>query len=225
MAILPFHLHFYITNGNIKSMESQLPKKQVSKRKKDGFHHGDLKNSAIAATTQLIAKKGSVEFTIREVAKVIGVSHVALFNHFDDKSAILAEVAKNGFRGLSHSMRTIKTGKNSVLACAEAYVEFGLDHPSEFRAMFHPSIKPFTRFPELLSFATESFEILKAEVKKELLGESETECFAIWGAAHGLTSLILDNQFAGMLRADGSKSEGIAREAIRIIVEGILRRK
>ena len=218
-------MQFNITIGKTKNMESQLPKKQASKRKKDGFHHGDLKNSAIAATTQLITKKGNVEFTIREVAKVIGVSHVALFNHFDDKSAILAEVAKNGFRGLSHSMRTKKKRKSSVLACAEAYVEFGLDHPAEFRAMFHPSIKPFTRFPELLIAANESFEILKAEVKKELLCESEIECFAIWGAAHGLTSLILDNQLAGLLGADGTAAERIAREAISRIVEGILREK
>jgi len=206
-------------------MKNLLKKSFQEKRKKDGFHHGDLKNSAIAAATQLIVKNESVEFTIREISKVVGVSHVALFNHFDDKSALLAEVAKNGFKGLIQAMQKEKGGKHSVLACAKAYVKFGIDHPGEFRAMFHPSIKPFTRYPELSSVAIESFKILEAEVNKELNGESKTECFAVWGAAHGLTSLILDNQLAGLLGSNRSKSEAIALEAISKIVDGILRRK
>jgi len=181
-----------------------------------------MKNSTIMCATKMIAKRKNVDFTLREIAKTLGVSHVAVFNHFDDKSAIVSEIAKNGFIGLIQEMKSKITIQSGVLDCARAYLMYGFNNPGEFRAMFHHSIKPFTNNLELLAVASQSYEILKSEVDKMKPGAPAAMALSIWGISHGLTSLLLDNQIDGALDSETSKSVDLAIEALEIAVLGIM---
>ncbi|MGH8286574.1 MAG: TetR/AcrR family transcriptional regulator, partial [Steroidobacteraceae bacterium] len=55
------------------------------------YHHGDLRRTLIETALTMLTEEGAWNFTLREVARRAGVSHTAPYNHFADKSALLAE--------------------------------------------------------------------------------------------------------------------------------------
>src|SRR5882724_1723475 len=64
---------------------------------KPDYHHGDLRRALLAAAAKIVTKAGAPAVTLREVARLAGVSHNAPYRHFDSLSALLAEVAAEGF--------------------------------------------------------------------------------------------------------------------------------
>src|SRR6267154_2626485 len=64
------------------------------------YHHGNLREALIDAALALVEERGSPEFTLREVARRVGVTHAAPQRHFEDRAALVAAVAEEGFHGL-----------------------------------------------------------------------------------------------------------------------------
>ena len=114
---------------------------------KQSYHHGDLRNALVAAAVQLIESGGVEEFSLRAVARDVGVSPNAAYRHFDDKSALLTAVAQYGFERLASRMRRAMAASRGgdtqpgaaiarFKATGRAYVEFALAHPELFDVMF-----------------------------------------------------------------------------------------
>jgi AcrR family transcriptional regulator len=102
--------------------------------KKSGYHHRDLRQSLIGAAIALISEEGISDLSLRQVARRVGVSHNAPYRHFEDKDALLAAVAEQGFQSLKVAMETAKQdiplGTSQCLeAIGRAYVNFALAHP------------------------------------------------------------------------------------------------
>ena len=57
------------------------------------YHHGNLKKTIVQTAIQLIEERGEASFTIRELAKSVGVSHAAAYRHFRSKRQLLAKIA------------------------------------------------------------------------------------------------------------------------------------
>ncbi len=68
-------------------------------RSRKGYHHGNLREALIEAALKLIAEKGPAGFSFAEAARAAGVSPAAPYRHFEDKDALLADVAMRGVRG------------------------------------------------------------------------------------------------------------------------------
>src|ERR1700750_2171208 len=62
-----------------------------------GYHHGNLRETLIAAALDLIARKGPGGFTFAEAARWAGVSSAGPSRHFRDRDALVADVARRGF--------------------------------------------------------------------------------------------------------------------------------
>ncbi|MGH7528396.1 MAG: TetR/AcrR family transcriptional regulator, partial [Gemmatimonadales bacterium] len=102
------------------------------------YHHGDLRRALIETALTMVTEEGAWNFTLREVARRAGVSHAAPYNHFADKSALLAEVAALGFQALRRQMegsarRPPRSSRQALLGIATAYVRFGVEHPAHYR--------------------------------------------------------------------------------------------
>ncbi len=67
-------------------------------RKNGRYHHGDLERALVETAVQMIQEEGVQALTLRGVGARLGVSRTALYRHFDDKQALLARVASEGFR-------------------------------------------------------------------------------------------------------------------------------
>src|SRR5689334_300327 len=78
----------------------------TSKRASDkqAYHHGDLRRALVDAATKIVAKEGVAAVTLREVARLAGVSHNAPYRHFDSLSALLAAVATEAYEAFGREL-------------------------------------------------------------------------------------------------------------------------
>jgi AcrR family transcriptional regulator len=62
------------------------------------YHHGDLRAALLRAAEDELTERGAEGFSLRGVARRVGVSHAAPAHHFADTGALLAALAAEGFR-------------------------------------------------------------------------------------------------------------------------------
>ncbi|MEJ2036222.1 MAG: helix-turn-helix domain containing protein [Maritimibacter sp.] len=67
---------------------------------RETYHHNDLPKAVIAKAVELITARGGPDFSLREIATALGVSHSAVYRHFADKTALLNAVTALGFEAL-----------------------------------------------------------------------------------------------------------------------------
>jgi len=167
----------------------------------DGYHHGDLPNALVAAAIELLGEVGP-SFTLRQVAARVGVTHTAAYRHFEDRRALLAEVARRGYLDLARTLRAsasrARTPRSTLEAIVGAYVRFGWKRRAQYELMFGPRLNRDGRFPELEEAVRQSVRVLQ-QACGELLGTDEARVtrdlgMAVWAFAHGYTSTVLQRR-------------------------------
>ncbi|AGZ42237.1 TetR-like C-terminal domain-containing protein [Actinoplanes friuliensis] len=138
------------------------------------YHHGDLPAALLAAALDLL--EDAETFSLRAVARRAGVSPNAPYRHFEDKEALLAALAADGFDRLADNLEAAAT----VVDMAEAYVTFALAHPGLFRLMYGRS-------------ATNAASTRTAAVLASRL-PARTQQIGAWALVHGLAVLLLDGK-------------------------------
>lgn len=167
------------------------------------YHHGDLRRVVIETARAMLGEDKGWQFTLREVARRAGVSHAAPYKHFPDKSALLAELATQGFAELGAQIGAAverpRSSRTELIAAAKAYVDFGIANPSLYRLMFSADVdkKAFPKLDEAGAVAfAELVGILErgqesgAFKKQPVRGQAA----CAWSLAHGFTMLALDGQ-------------------------------
>jgi AcrR family transcriptional regulator len=177
-------------------------------RKAGNFHHGNLSAALVGAATKLILERKATNFSLREVALSLGVSHAAAYRHFKSKSDLLALIAQAGFVDLRTALEGafVKTAGNidapqSLKAMGRAYVDFATNNPGSYRTLFHPDICDPAQYPAL---SVVSYAALQVLVEMLELGQARGEinstqsgqvlATSVWAALHGYSLLLLDMQ-------------------------------
>jgi len=170
------------------------------------YHHGNLKEALISAGLEILSEHGLEGLSLRNVAKKIGVSHTAPYNHFPDKQALLAAISTAGHEQLHQILLDIfekskDTSPNIILEIAWAYLQFALEYPDKFKLMFSGALEEEGDHPEYIEISRKSialFEeiIVYCQNKGQLpAGEVDIIAIRIWSLVHGFTCLMLENQF------------------------------
>ena len=110
------------------------------------YHHGNLREALLERAAEVIAESGVEGLSLRGLARDLGVSHAAPSRHFADRSALLCELAKDGFRRSVTAMHAgaETAGADPVAryrALGRAYVRFACENPACFRAINHPEVR------------------------------------------------------------------------------------
>ena len=183
---------------------------------KSAYHHGDLRNALIQGALKLMEKDGE-SFSLRDLAKRVGVSAPALYTHFADKDALLVAVAVCGFEELKTALESaigkVQDPAGQFLAMGQAYVQFGVDHPALYKLMFSGEELPAKRFkfPELQEAGNRAFQALTGMLKGMQQsgfmrpGHPDLDGFSIWAHVHGLASLII----TGRVECMSDQAEGM----------------
>lgn len=177
-----------------------VPKKKQPRRKT--YHHGDLPRALVAAAVEIIERHGPEAITLREVAASVGVTHGAAYRHFEDKTALLAAVAEEGYRKLVERLRASSASdprgpRARLESLAATYVAFAMDHPAHYRVMSGPRLNEEGRFPALEDAIQDAFQFLTAEIargQEEGIfrhGVARDLAVAFWVAGHGFADLVL----------------------------------
>lgn len=166
-----------------------------------------LRQALLETASQLIDEKGTAGLSIREAARLAGVTHQAPYRHFADKKDLVAAVAEDGFRILEAEIRNdLAKGGSSpwdrIDAVGTAYVRFASEHPTRFRLMFGEELGDKSAFPALRVAADGLFGLVTAAVVDgQRIGEiregDPTDmALAGWSIMHGLATLLLEGPIA-----------------------------
>ncbi len=178
-------------------------------REKDRYHHGDLRAALLAAAEAVLTETGVEGFSLRAVAKRVGVSHAAPAHHFGDVQGVLTALAAEGFRRFLAAMQARQaaiTGGDAealLVASGLGYLDFAEASPALFRLMFS-SVRPREETPELSAAARDAFGHLAADVAR-LRGVSPFEdsaamedVMAAWAMVHGVAELFISGRLKPM---------------------------
>ena len=175
------------------------------------YHHGNLREALLESAIGLIAEVGPAGFTLRELARRAGVSHNAPYRHFRDRDALMAAVATQGFRELTHTMLRAADAKSGALdrlrRAGLAYIAFALRRPEHFAVMFDAPMAVKTH-PDSAEAAEEAFGTLVNFVKKcqdeGRLTPGHPHQFALlaWSMVHGIAKLAITGRLPYRSKAE-----------------------
>lgn len=182
-------------------------------RKKLAYHHGDLHAALLRQAVKLIRKRGDLNFSLRDLAAQVGVSHAALYRHFVDKAALLNAVAVHGFGLLTQALREAGAGLDhdpvqQLARQGAAYVDMAVRYPAHFTAMFAPEIHRSGQAVEVQAAAESAYQLLLQSVMRRqkqtdaTLPAVQTEALRCWALVHGLACLQLSGNLSACLGRD-----------------------
>jgi AcrR family transcriptional regulator len=180
------------------------PMRRPRKKRAGQYHHGDLRRALIDQALRTIDKLGVEGLTLRGVGDALGVSRTALYRHFSDKQALVAAVAREGFRTLRLALvdawERKGRGRAGFEAMGEAYLQFAVAHPAHYRVMFGRFVESGARDPELIEEAKAAFQALvDALVEQQREGHVRADdplmlARFVWSVTHGVAMLVIDGQ-------------------------------
>jgi AcrR family transcriptional regulator len=198
------------------------------KKRPDRYHHGDLRRALLDEAVRTIQADGVEHLTLRGIGEKLGVSRTALYRHFSGKQALLAGVAREGFRMLRLTLTAAwdkyGRGREGFEAMGMAYVNFAVIHPSHYRVMFGRYVESSAKDAEFIEEATAAFQVLVDSLveqqQAELVRRDDPLILArfIWSLVHGIAMLMIDGRLPGP-DAEGDALSRYAMERIRDAIE------
>ncbi len=180
-----------------------------------GRERADRERRITAAARLIAAGEGWGAVTIRRLAEEIEYSQPVLYSHFENRDAIVAAVAVEGFRELATALRQAARGstgrRDAVRNAAMAYLAFASGSPALYEAMF--TMPTGLRFAEADTHTDlkDAFAALAAVVAPSG-GDVEAATETFWAVLHGLAEL----ERSGRIR------HGARDERVALVVGGLL---
>jgi AcrR family transcriptional regulator len=184
----------------------------------------DLRRAILDASLALAAEGGVGALSMREVARRAHVTHGAPYHHFQDRGAILAALAEEGFALLTKEMLAAMKDEDrgSVArfeACGRGYFRFALRHPAHMKLMFRPELANPADHPEVDQAACTAMQVLVdcvlecQQAGNALPGDPMPLVVTSWATIHGLAALWLDGPLPRMKGFAASPQELARRVA------------
>ena len=184
------------------------------------YHHGDLRETLIAASLALIEKTRVEKFSVADAARAAGVSSGAPYRHFADREDLLDHVAAKGFMLLKERSDAAWAAHpagalEGLIASGRAYIAFGAEHPELFHLMWGAT-RPHAADGAAQETGAACYagfiEKLTLVMAAEGLGHLEPRAFAtpLWAMVQGYASLLI-----GQNRELDARPEAIAAQVDR----------
>ena len=172
--------------------------------RKQGYHHGNLRQALVEAALDLISRQGPTGFTLSEAAKQAGVTPAAVYRHFEGRDELIAEAARQGYEIFADVMQyAYEKGQPSALAALEAtgraYLAFARKYPGHYIAMFESGVS-VNRNADLAMVAARARAVLEnaardlsQHIPPEKRPPASMVSSHIWAMSHGVVELFARN--------------------------------
>ena len=167
---------------------------------KKQYHFGNLKETLIEQGIDLIYKEGVEKFSLRKVAKEVGVSATACYNHFGNIDELLQAMYSYVIDRFAISLKQAVEDNPchyATISMGVAYVEFFANYPHYFNFLFdseYPNIQiketeircnsPFEPFEIFVDCAKKEMQKLNIDEK-----EFRDDLLVMWATVHGLAAM------------------------------------
>jgi AcrR family transcriptional regulator len=161
------------------------------------YHHGNIHEESIKWGLSFL-EKGKPDFSLREIAQKIGVTHGALNRHFGSKDGLLAQIAEEGFKHFNNYLeKSTHSGtlNEQFYEMARSYIRFSLDYPYHYRLMLGGKIPDHDKFEGMKEQGERAFNQLLGLIEKMQnekiisMGDPLNRAYAVWSGVHGLVML------------------------------------
>ena len=175
----------------------------VQRKAKGEYHHGDLKTSLKQAALRLMRERGPRGFSLNEASRLAGVSVAAPYRHFDDKDALLAEIARDGYelleREIHKSAEKVGNLREQIVESGMAYLRFARNHADYFSVMFQSGLDR-SKYPEIERSARAGFGVIVglAQQYERTPELAELRSVSAWALVHGLAGLNQDDALSNV---------------------------
>ena len=188
----------------------------------------DQREGILASACDLYLTHGLAGFSMRKLAKEVGVTAPALYRHYDGREAVLADVvreAHHAFASYIYHALEAPTPLERFKRAMEGYLDFALEHPRWYAIMFSgPERLGMESLPEdieAMGCAVHQFwidrvsECMRAGILKE--GDPLESSLTMWGHAHGMVQLY----HQGHLGSDPAEFRKLLMESTRRLMTGL----
>lgn len=169
---------------------------------KDSYHHGNLKHDLMETSIRIISRQGFEALSLRKVSTLCGVSHNAVYRHFENKQQLIAACRAYVTERVMEHLHAELAGTDlaSVEAlrrfCA-AYISFYQQYPTYYSALyrntevklFFPPEESSDNYPPLQLFQRICFA--NGSRKGWTPQETQRHMISLWSLVHGLTALVI----------------------------------
>lgn len=182
-----------------------VKKAKVLRKAKGEYHHGDLKTSLKQAALRLVRDRGARGFSLNEASRLAGVSVAAPYRHFDDKDALLAEIARDGYELLEREIyKSVENGgslRDQIVESGMAYLRFARNHSDYFSVMFQSGLDR-SKYPEIERSVKAGFGVIigLAQQYERTPELAELRAISAWALVHGLAGLDQDGALSNATR-------------------------
>jgi AcrR family transcriptional regulator len=146
----------------------------------------------------MVRTKGADAVTLRECARLAGVSHAAPLHHFRDHHALLSAYVAQQWIAVAERMRVRRIAAGSdpfaaLTAVGMAYIENGMRTPGLFGLLLRPDLCPPPGSEAFEQGAKPAHDELVNAVARCTGGTGADEALAelAWSAVHGFVELQL----------------------------------
>ena len=169
----------------------------------------EFRASILEAAWLQVLTDGWQSLSIRKIADAIEYSIPVIYNHFENKEAILLEFTKEGFQKLADALQEVKMQHQDpsaqLEAIANAYWDFAFDHKEYYQLMFGlgiPACDRVNQVAELKNMTT----IMISSIQEAIAASANKEAdfflkyHTYFSILHGLVSI-------QMIQKDGKPAE------------------
>jgi AcrR family transcriptional regulator len=159
-----------------------------------------LRDAIISTAADQLIEHGYERFSLREVAERTGYAPTTIYRSFRDKDDLLGTILSEAFARFARALRTAaeghRTGRDSLLAQADAYIGFVIENPTLYRVMFMDRSDiglhitgPMNDDP---AFGVLISAVQMLEAEGALGGRSVMDgALTMWATVHGFAALLV----------------------------------
>lgn len=187
----------------------------------------EFRASILAAAWLQVLTDGWQSLSIRKIADAIEYSIPVIYNHFENKEAILLEFAKEGFQKLADALQEVKNQHVEpavqLEAMAHAYWDFAFEHKEYYQLMFGlgiPACEQVNQIAEMKNMTVVMISTIQETIKASSnpQGDFFLKYHTYLSILHGLVSI-------QMIRKDDKPNEEnrrILQDAVSGFIKSML---
>ncbi len=189
----------------------------------------EIRESILESAWKVVNEEGWQSLSIRKIADAIEYSVPVVYDHFENKEAILSEFNRQGFKLLGDKVKqareTQDTPSKQLEAIAFAYWDFAFDNKEYYQLMYGlgmPTCESLNSVPELTAFIGVFHTTIGLMIKDGPAKEENTwmKVHSFWSMLHGLVSI---NLMAPPVSHMGLTSEQMNKMILADFITGFLK--
>lgn len=206
-----------------------------ARKKREGqFHHGDLAEQLAIVAIAVVEKQGHAALSLKALAARLGVTDAAIYRHYANRDALLAEVVVRGFLDFIAVQKASQEGVadpfESLRVYGRTYVRYAHAHPGWFRLQFsRTATEGLRRLPGTMARlgpAEAARHELLRRWRPVLPADDDRVADLyrmVWGTVHGLASFVVERVFQ-LVQTDEERIAA-ADVAIDLMIESLRARR